>query len=193
MADIILILVLCLFVYIGYKKGFAKTLVNASANVVSVVFGVLFTNPVAQLIFKSPIGESVRNSAMDSLGKGAESSAIKSAAVSVAADSMAMVVSSVISFILVTVLVRIAIGLIAGAVNIVAKLPLIQRANHILGAVIGGISGSLICYVVIGFLFVLSESGIMQLDGIVESIDNSILCSFVYYNNVIGNALSSVL
>lgn len=190
MADLVLIVVLFLFVYLGYKKGFAKTLINASANIVSVVFGIILTGPVANVICNSPIGSLIRNSALSSMEKNEQ---FTDAAASVAADGVAMVGSAIISFILITLLVRVVVGLIAGAVNIVAKLPLIKQANRTLGAIIGGISGSVICYVVIGFIFVLSESGVMELDSVVYSIENSLLCSIVYYNNAIGNALSSIL
>lgn len=190
MADLVLILVLFLFIYIGYKNGFAKTLINASANVVSVVFGILLTNPVAKVIFASPLGTMIKNSAISSIGKNEK---LAQSAVELASDGIAMVVSSVISFILVTLLVRIVIALIAGSVDIIAKLPLIKQANRTLGAIIGGISGIVICYVVIGFIFVLSESGAVDLGGVTDSIENSFICSIVYYNNIIGNALSSVL
>lgn len=190
MADIILILVLFLFVYAGCRNGFAKTLINAFANVISVVFSVMFTNPVARMICNSPIGTVIQNSAISSVRS---TEKLSEAAVGVAADGICLGVSSIISFILIALVVRIAVSFIAHTVDLVAKLPLIKQANRALGAIMGGISGFLICYVVIGFVFALSHSGAMELDGVVTSIENSFLCSIIYYNNIIGNALSSVL
>lgn len=190
MADLILILVLFLFVYTGYRKGFAKTLINASANVISIVCSFILTNPVANLIRKSPIGTAVRNISLSSIEK---TQKLPPSAAVIAADGICFVISSIISFILIAIVVRIAVSVIAHTVDIVAKLPVIKQANRALGAVIGGISGFLICYVVIGFIFALSYSGAAELAGIAQSIENSILCSIIYYNNIIGNTISSVL
>ena len=181
MADIILILVLFLFVYTGYRKGFAKTLINASANLISIVCGFILTNPVANLIRESPLGVAVRNISLSSVEK---TQKLPHPAAVIAADGVCFVVSSIISFVLIAVIVRIAVSVIAHAVDIVAKFPVIKQANRVLGAVIGGISGFLICYVIIGFIFALSYSGVAELAGIAQSIENSILCSFIYYNNI---------
>ena len=190
MADIILILVLFLFCYSGYRKGFAKTLINASANVISVVFSSVLTNPVANIVSDSPVGTAVRNIALTSIEKMQK---LPQQAAVIAADGICMAISSIISFILIVIIVRVAVSVIAHTVDIVAKLPLIKQANRALGAILGGISGFVICYAVAGILFVLAESGAVELSGIVTSIDNSILCSFMYYNNIIGNTLSSII
>ena len=193
MADIILILILCLFVCSGYKKGFAKTLINASANVISVIFSVIFTNPVAKIICESPIGEFIRNSASSYVSDNVKYAELAKSAVETAADGVCMTVSSIISFILIAFVVKIVVRLIAGAVGLVSKLPLLKQANSVLGALVGLVSGALICYVVIGFFGALISSGTVELDAVVSIIENSIICAYVYNNNIVGDIIASIL
>ena len=193
MADIILIIVLLLFVYMGYRNGFVKTFINALANVVSVIFSVIFTNPVAKIICESPAGMVLRDGAVSYVSGNVKNTKLAQAAIEMAADGICMTVSSIISFILIALVVKIVVRLIAGAMGLVSGLPLIKQANRVLGAIIGGISGCLICYVVIGFIVALSYSTAMDLDLVIESIKNSFVCSYFYYNNIVGKAITSVL
>lgn len=193
MADIILILVLLLFAWTGYKKGFARTLINASANIVSIIFSVIFANPVADIICKSQLGNFIRNVAVSTVADNVKNVKIPPEAVKVAADGICMTVSSVLSFIIIALIVKILLSLIAGAIDVVAKLPLLKQANRILGAATGAISGFLILYVIIGVLFALSDSKAIEISNIISSVENSQLCSLLLKNNIVRDTVSSVL
>lgn len=193
MADIILIIVLLLFVYMGYRNGFVKTFINALANIVSVIFSIIFTNPVAKIICESPLGIILRDGAVSYVSAGVKDSKLTQAAVEMAADGICMTLSSIISFILIALVVKIAVRIIAGAMGLVSGLPLIKQVNRVLGAAIGAVSGFLICYVVIGFIIALSHGTAMELDLVIQSIENSFICSAFYHNNIVGNAICSVI
>ncbi len=191
MADLVLILVLGLFVFVGYKRGFAKTLVGMVSNLVSVIFGILLVKPVAYLIYISPLGKLFSSMAENFLqGK---TGGIPEAGVAAATDAIAMIIASVVSFVLVTIIVKILAIVLANAVNIVAKLPLIRRANAVLGAVVGAVSGFVCIYVAIGVIAVLYEGGAIGDGTIISSVQNSLLCGFIYNNNILLNTVSSIL
>ena len=190
MADLMLLLILGLFAFVGYKKGFAKMMISALANIISIACGIIFTGPLAAVIYNSPIGSIVSGgaqSAIDGSGK------LEGVAGYVAADAVAMVASSVISFILITLVVRVIIGIVAQAVNLVAKFPLIKQANRSLGAVIGAISGFVICYAVLGMVYALYCADAIEYNYMIGSISDSFICSLLCDGNIVAESLSAIL
>ena len=191
MADLLLILILGLFVVVGYKKGFVKMMISMLANIISIVLGAMFAGPLATLIYNSPIGSMISAGAESTIAEKADIGV--KAVESVVADSVAFVASSVISFILITIAVRVIIGVVANAVNLVAKFPIIKQANSALGAIIGVASGIVICYAVLGVVNALYSANIIDYSYIIGSIEDSFICSLLYDGNLVTSNLSSIL
>ena len=193
MADIILVLVVVLFMFFGYKRGFSKTLLSVLSSIISVVFSVIFSNPVANLVLKSPLGEMISDFAETVIKRNLGASELVESSASIMAEGVATVVSSVISFILIALIIKIAVMLIAQAVGIVKKLPIIKQVNAALGAIVGIFSGLVISYVLVGIIFALNVGEVIESGLMIESIENSIVCSQMYYNNIVGNTLASIV
>ena len=193
MADIVLILLIGLFALSGYRKGFAKTLISTLANIISLVFSITLTKPVSTLVFNSPVGNIISGIAKKTIESNAGNTQLSQSSIEMMAEGIAMTASSVISFVIIGVVVKIAVVLLAEAIGIVTRLPIIRQANAALGAVVGVLGGVVISYVLIGIIYALGESGAMEYGILVQSLEESLICSKMYYNNIVANAIVSVV
>ena len=104
------------------------------------------------------------------------------------ASSLAM---RAIAFILVMVITMIAFHLIAVAIDLVAKLPVIGEANHLLGGVAGAVKGIMILWLLFAFVAMgaATEAGSMLIDVIY----GSPVLQWLYENNLLLTVILSFL
>ena len=187
MTDIILILILIVFLYSGWKRGLVKTLLELASTLISLVLSMIFYNPISKFINESPLGEFVRENVYKILTEQGEQLLKTDAAV----ENASVAVINTISFIIIIILAKILVTVLSEVLNIAAKFPVIKQANKLLGATIGLVSGLLTCYIVIGVLKNLSANAAVS--QIIESIKNSAFAVKFYDNNFVSDMLSKYL
>lgn len=149
--DIILLAVILLCAYFGYKRGFVRTLCGLGSLILSAVASLFLYDDVTEFIKNSPVGEFISKKCLESLAKTDVQTLPeffrKGAADTVgqiqtaAAENMARLIIAIISVIVTFVAVRLAIKLLFKIFNIVAKLPVLKQFNHLLGLAFGILNG----------------------------------------------------
>ncbi len=189
MADIILVAVMAFFALRGAKRGFARSLVGIISTVLSLVISVLLYKGVSGMIYASPVGEAVRRGVESFLAENTSGTASLIINTQSGVGALTMLSVNAISFLLVIILSKIIVSVIAGAVNMAARLPLIKQANSLIGMAIGIISGAVFCYIAIGVIAAMGAN----FPSAVKMIEDSLFAITFYENNLITNILAAFM
>lgn len=204
-ADIILVAIILLFTFIGYKRGLVKVVISLIAFVLAIVIALIFYKPVSKIIIeKTQIDENISNTlytniiadnledkqnVIDQLekytGENLSESTEENLKNSINSISEKIIeISCIIVIYIVARIALIALKLISG---IIASLPIIKQFNELGGAIYGILQGLFIVYGVLAIVFILSSSYVNA--DIIKAIESSYICRQMYLNNIILNIL----
>lgn len=203
--DIIIVLVILLCIYQGYRKGLVGMLFSIATFFIAGLLALVLMNPVANLIVdNTQFDETIENTIvkyLDNSEEGASeeetenepgmiesyieeySTEMKHATVEVAAQNLSLLIIKILVFIGVYFVAKLILRLLNSIINVVAKLPLLKQFNKGGGILVGVIKGIFITYVVLG-LFMLLSTVLGDL-GVYDYIKNSTLGSVLYSNNIL--------
>lgn len=211
-ADFILIGVIALFILAGAARGLVKSLFGLGSIVLSLVLAFALYPAVSGYLREGPVGDFVTVSAVRMLGEresaiqegepdedapnqeaGKESGlpefvqgALENAGEAVketASAGIATAALNIISLLAVFIIVRLVLWIAAALLDVVTKLPVIHGCNKLLGAVMGGVSGLLIVYLLLGLLAFTNL--LNTTTDIGRTVQSSLLLSQMYENNII--------
>lgn len=97
---------------------------------------------------------------------------------------LANVIVNLIGFVILFVVIYITLKLLAGALNLVAKLPVLSGINQIAGALLGGLEG--LFFLWLAFLPVTAFSASSWASAVLEQIEASPWLSFLYHYNPVS-------
>lgn len=198
--DIIISAVIILCIFIGYKRGFVRSLCSALSFVLSVFVAFLTYGKITELISASPVGEFVSSKISAGLGNVAidfssvpevlQSSFREGAtdAADVVAHNLTVVIIGVIAIIVTIVVVRLILKVLFKVLDIFAKLPVVKQCNKFLGTVFGAVSGCIWACVIV---FAVNQIILLPDVGFVSTwADGSVLVPFISEFNLFGMFVS---
>ena len=180
--DLIVVVFLLLSMYFGYKRGFVGTVSKLLCLVISIVAANFLHSYVSGFVRKTFIGDFIN----DSITSEAQSVTdgtnfiIKQAA-SGAVEELTDVAVTIATVVIIIIAVFIIANLVAKALNLVSKLPLVSLVNRICGIVAGLFMGLLTVYVV--FLVI----AVVNIDA--SWFDGSQLAVKIFEENIIMNLI----
>jgi len=210
--DIITILVMSLFIFIGYKKGLIKVALSFVAVIASIIIALILYRPVANFIVKNTeldnrISNGIYNRIKDVdfaniskedkeknpilklsqqyIDEALERS--KDNTATYVADSLTQTIVEGIAFIGLVIALRIALIALNLLSGFVASLPIISQFNKSGGILYGIIEGLVIVNVAFAILFILNST--ISNGKIEKIIDQSKLGKLIYNNNIIVNTI----
>ena len=208
--DIILIAIIALSTFLGYKKGLIKVAVKLCAFIIALVVTLVFYKPVSNLIIENTeLDDNIKNVIIENGTKEIEDNngEIKedgfiSYMQNYVGDTMTEVqndivrdvafVTSVkaielISIIGLFIVTRIALILLTFISDIITKLPILKQFNKLGGTLYGVLRGLLTVYFLLAIAFlIVSATGN---NAIISAIDGTILTKFMYSNNILLNII----
>lgn len=186
MGDIIILAIIVLSIYFGFRKGFLRSLTGALSTVISFALTIVLFKPIGNILSNSPVRESVFNK-ISGLLETSDNTTIKlfSAVQKDGVEAVTELAINLISFIVVIIAVKIVLAIVLRAVKITAKLPLVKQVNSLLGGLFGLLGGILLCYIVIGLAEISAHSGI--LGWLSKTFENSYLSAFFYRTDFLLN------
>lgn len=158
--DLILIAIVLLSAFLGYKKGLVKLGAKLFAGIIAIVLTLILYRPVSGAIIKNtPIVEKIKNvviensSNFENQDKDKVSTQITNqlkneilpAEAENIAKSIVYAVTSIVLFLVIKIILSIVISLIDG----IARLPILKQFNEVGGLVYGLARGMLIVCVII--------------------------------------------
>ncbi len=205
--DIVVIALIALSIFLGYRKGFIELSVKLLAFIIALVVTLILYRPIASLIINNTeLDENIQNAIMDKAnGKSEETNELsenettennqetnlaenianemKAEILPQAARDLSINIINAGVIIILYILIRIALKFITALANLVAKLPIIKQVNKLGGTIYGLVRGLLIVYVV---LLIISFVGTINPENTVhKQIENTYITKAMYENNII--------
>ncbi len=201
LADMILIALIILFVWLGIRKGFVKTVFGLCSIVISIALALSLHPMVSEQLEVSPAKDFVHEQVLGMLPDGemtdslalpdflqdsvSEAEANTKDAIAGGIAGMAL---KIISIILVFLLVQLILWILSLALKLITRLPVIHGFDKLLGGIVGAVSGILVIYLVLGLLtFTTALNKTIAISKVVE---DSLIASSMYENNVLFTSLA---
>lgn len=164
--DIVIIAIVALSIFLGYKKGLVALSIQLFAFIIAVLITFILYQPVTNFIVNATgIDEAIQNAilekANDIIQEDSEMSntiveEVKNDMLPETARTISINIITFVVVILLFLIVKIGLRFVTALANVVTKLPILKQANEVGGIVYGFIRGLLIIYVI---LLVINISG----------------------------------
>lgn len=206
--DCLIIAVMALCIFIGYKKGLIKVAISFASIIVSIIIAVLLYKPIAGIIINNTqldekisdgIYENIKEFDFNNITEEDReknqilkiSEKYIQEALEKSKENTARYVSSslthtlieVIAFVGLMIVLRIALIILNLLSDVVGNLPIIKQFNKSGGIIYGIIEGLFIVNLAFAILYILNSS--FQNSQIQQAIDESKIGKLVYENNII--------
>lgn len=192
-ADVIIIAVLALSIFLGYKKGLIELGISLCAVVIAIVATLILYRPITNLIINTTnLDETIENKIVENIsideqgGEGENSiqGQIQNEILPTTAREISISIIRTGVMLILYIVIRIALRLVTALANLIAKLPILEQFNEIGGIIFGAIRGIALIYIV---LLIISFVGQVNSTNVIhKEIDNSIIAKEMYKNNIIS-------
>lgn len=199
--DIILVLIVALSAFLGYKKGLVELGAKLFAGIIAIVITLIIYKPVGNIVIKNTsIDEKIENTILekttnviDENSKVSDNKYIQNASDNAAsqvkeeilpeqARNIAVNVIYIATALILFIVTKIVLSIVISLANAVASLPILKQFNEIGGLLYGLVRGTIISFVlilVIGTVAKLNPNGSLS-----KKVENTYLLKEVY-NNVV--------
>ena len=194
--DLIIIAIIALFAFIGYKKGLIKVAFGLISFILALIISVILYKPVSNFIINyTSIDNSIesiveeRLSSPDTTDEETQNivsnyyNNIKTASSSVLAKGISKTIINIGCMIIVFIVTKLILLFFKFSGDLIAKLPLIKQINHAGGFLYGLLKGFIIIYLLLALIALISP--IINIDNILVTINKSIIANIMYNNNII--------
>ena len=198
--DVVLILIVSLGAYLGYKKGLISVLVGFVAIIIAIILSLILQNPIANLLKSGNIGKNIYdnvyqciNDTVENRKNGTEDNTmyikiingiISDEQKEYQANNITMFILRGISFIITFIISFVIIFILKSVLNLVFDLPILKSINKIGGLALGTLKTIVIIYIILAAVALLSElpSSKMQIKNKIEQTN---ITKMMYNNNVL--------
>lgn len=157
--DLILITIIIMSGFLGYKKGIVKLGAGLFAGIIAIVLTIVIYKPVAGIIIKNtPIDEKLEKIIVENTNQFIEEKTqspkiiaenIENNIVQKQAKGISQNIVCYLTAIILFVVVKIVLSIVISLIDFVAKLPILKQFNEIGGLAYGIIRGGLIVLVLV--------------------------------------------
>ena len=196
LVDLILIAVIALFAFIGYKRGLIKVAFNLISFILAIVISIVLYRPISTFVINyTPLDDMIETAVEERLSSSDITTEekenivsnyynnIKNSSTAVIADGISKTIINIGCMIIVFIVSKIILFFFRSMGDLIAKLPLIKQVNHAGGFLYGILKGFIIIYLLLALISIISP--IIDINEIVTIINNSIITNIMYNNNII--------
>lgn len=204
--DIILIAIIVIGCYLGYKKGLTKILIRLIGLVIALVVAFSFKGVVADFLIQTTgVNETMKQTIVDGLNQESNQGhevnneenfytmIIKNLGlnqgVETLADHIIRFIFETISFIIILIVALVIVWIIQSLADLVVSLPILDTINSIGGIIAGGILTFLKIFIVFAVFQMLTP----VIPQIQNTINTTTVTKQLYYNNIVTDILSASL
>lgn len=186
--DIVLVAIIVLSAFLGYKKGLVKLATKLFAGIIAIVVTIILYRPIAGIIINNTtIDEKIESVIIENttsfMNKNAQvpdvvTSQIKDEFLPEEARNIAKSVVYAITSIVLFVVIKIALSIIIALMDSVASLPILKQFNEVGGIVYGILRGIVIvciCVLLIGTFLKVNPNSSFS-----DSVNSSFLTKVLY-------------
>lgn len=203
--DVIIILVILLCTFIGYKRGLIGVITSLLSFIIALVLAVIIYKPVSNIIInntniynniQSGIYENIKDEDIEESDNGIISfaknyiySEAKDITLEMISESVAQIVIDVITFIIILIITRIILIFVSVVFSSIASLPIIKQFNKAGGLIYGFLQGIIINYIIFALILLIVQISNVNTDFINNSINKSKIGNILYNENIIINLI----
>ena len=197
--DLILIGIIALFTFIGYKQGLVKAAIKILSFIIAIIISIILYKPVSAIVIKNTsIDDKIKNVIVENVKLEEKENAEKSNiikdnlsnkiiagannTVEEVADSFTVKLIEIAVIIVLYIIARIILKFISALSDLITNLPILKQANKTGGIIYGFLKGVLIIYVLLAIIYLISPIISADIFGI---IDNTIIAKEIYNNNIL--------
>ena len=196
--DIVILVLIVISIFLGYKKGLIKLGINLVSLIISLVITFILYNPIANFVVNvTNIDETIEDSiyskvleimSEDTKGEnsylGITVQQAEQGILSTAARELAVNIVRLGVFVILVVGSKIALRFVSALSEAISKLPIIDQFNEIGGAIYGLIRGLLIVFIALIIIEFITQT--VPKNTAIEQIQKSTLTKIMYENNILG-------
>lgn len=198
--DLIIIAIIALSTFIGYKQGLVKAAIKILSFFIAIIVAFVLYKPVSSIVINTTsIDENIKNTIIEKIKpEGAseqqevymeENFAKKiigeaNNTVEEIANTFSIKLVETGTLLVLYIITRIALKFVSALADLIAKLPLIKQLNKAGGLVYGIIKGIVMVYTILAIVYLVSP--LIKTD-INKEIENSMITKQIYNNNVLLN------
>ena len=190
--DIIIIAILALSIFLGYKKGLVELGIKAAAVIIALVATIILYRPISNFIIdKTKLDENLQQIIMEKSEKIIEENVVQNEITDEIQNQMLPDTAHELSLniiragviLVLYIAIKIALRFVTALANLIAKLPILDQFNKLGGIIYGAIRGLLIIYVALLIIQFVSE--VNPGNVVNEEINKSFIGKEMYERNVI--------
>ena len=199
--DAILIGLVALFTFIGYKQGLVKTAIKIFSFFMAIVVALILYKPISSAIIKNTsIDEKINGVIVENLKldegeqeNKEESNIVKdnlsnkiiagaNNKIEDVANSFTRKIIEIAVMILLYIVARIILRFISALTDLITNLPILKQINKTGGLIFGFLKGVFIVYLILGIIYLIAPIVSSRAFGI---IDQTIIAKEIYNNNIL--------
>ena len=199
--DIIMIAIIALSIFLGYRKGLIALGISLCAVIISLAVTLILYKPIGNLIINNTsLDENIKQTILQNNTEGTENKessdsmventvrqgieGVKTEILEQTANDLSTNIIYIAVIIILFFIVKIALHFITAIANLVAKLPIIKQFNKAGGIIYGALRGVILVYVAL--LLISLIGGIFSENKVEDEIEKSYITKAMYENNIIN-------
>lgn len=195
--DLIVILVITLFTFIGYKQGLIKVAIKIASFFIAIIIALVLFKPVSTLVINNTtIDDKIENAIIEKItpegmkpedkveAQNLPSGIIKNTNDSIKsiAETLTTKLIEICTILILYIVARIVLKFIAALATLIEKIPILKQFNKLGGTVYGLVKGVLIVYVILAIIYLASP---LLKENTSKKIEEARLTKMMYNNNII--------
>ena len=195
--DLIVILVIALFTFIGYKQGLIKVAIKIASFFIAIIIALVLFKPVSTLVINNTtIDDKIENAIIEKItpegmkpedkveAQNLPSGIIKNTNDSIKsiAETLTTKLIEICTILILYIVARIVLKFIAALATLIEKIPILKQFNKLGGTVYGLVKGVLIVYVILAIIYLASP---LLKENTSKKIEEARLTKLMYNNNII--------
>lgn len=195
--DLIVILVIALFTFIGYKQGLIKVAIKIASFFIAIIIALALFKPVSTLVINNTtIDDKIENAIIEKItpegmkpedkveAQNLPSGIIKNTNDSIKsiAETLTTKLIEICTILILYIVARIVLKFIAALATLIEKIPILKQFNKLGGTVYGLVKGVLIVYVILAIIYLASP---LLKENTSKKIEEARLTKMMYNNNII--------
>lgn len=206
--DIILIAIMAISIFFGYKRGLVKVAVKLCALLVAIAVSIVFYKPVSDLIIENTqFDETIENIIIENGTEKLEENNVeqenllqnmqeyvgntitqtKNEIVENAAKEISIRLINIMVIVALFIGTRLLLVLLVLISDLITNIPIIKQFNELGGILYGVIRGVAVIYLLLAIVFLIVS--VTANSNILNIINSSIITKFMYENNILLNII----
>lgn len=194
--DIIILAIIAVSTFIGYKRGLIKVVFRLVSFILAILIATILYKPVSHFIIQNTSIDDKIEQAIETRLSSPEITqeetdnilsnyyaSMKNASTTTLSRNISTAVINVSCMLIVFIIAHIILLFFKFSGDLIAKLPLIKQCNGLGGLIYGLLQGFIITYILLALIAILSP--VMQMNELLTMINSSIIANIMYNNNII--------